>query len=220
MPELPSVAVLLSGGGTNLQAIADYAARVGTFRIAGVISDQPDAGGLARAARMDLPATVCARARGASRAEHEHVVVQALAQWSPDLVALAGYMRILSGSLVSQFEGRMLNVHPSLLPRYRGLDTYRRALADGAAQHGSSVHYVTEELDGGPVIAQAATAIADDDDEQSLRHRVQAMEYRLFPRVIDAVCRGDIGLADGHVHWRRQALPAPLSLEQLEEVYR
>lgn len=214
---------MLSGTGTNFAAIADYAARVGTFEVCHVISDRDQASGLDKARARKIPAEVIAMDKGADRAEHERRVAQFLHNINPDLVALAGYMRILGPTLVGAWRGRMLNVHPSLLPKYRGLHTYRRALEDGETEHGASVHFVTEELDGGPVIAQARTVIAHDDTEDTLRSKVQQMEYELFPRVIEALCLGqaslDTSAADGAtgVLWQGRPLARPLELAQIRE---
>lgn len=214
---------MLSGEGTNFAAIADYAARMGTFTVCHVISDRADAGGLIKARERGIDASLLTRAAGATRSEHEQIIAERLRSVAPDTIALAGYMRILGPTLVRAWQGRMLNVHPSLLPKYRGLHTYRRALEDGAAEHGASVHYVTEELDGGPVIAQARTAIAPDDTEATLRNKVQTMEYELFPRVIEAVCLGHVHFRAGHdehnsdVLWRGHPLSQPLDVAHLRE---
>ncbi|MGB5743544.1 MAG: phosphoribosylglycinamide formyltransferase, partial [Sedimenticolaceae bacterium] len=149
------VVVLISGSGTNLQALIDAAATGQPFEICGVISNRPDAPGLARATAAGIPVRVVDHTRFPDRARFDDALGDAIAAFSPELVVLAGFMRILSDALLSRFAGRMLNIHPSLLPRFRGLHTHRRALEAGAAEHGASVHLVTTELDGGPVIAQA-----------------------------------------------------------------
>jgi phosphoribosylglycinamide formyltransferase-1 len=220
MTNRPRVAVMLSGSGTNFAAIADYADRAGTFDVDHVISDQPDAGGLSKARDRNIAISVIERDKRSERAEHDRRVGECLRRVAPDVIALAGYMRILGPTLVEHWRGRMLNVHPSLLPKYPGLHTYRRALEDGAAEHGASVHFVTEQLDGGPVIAQARTRITAEDTEQTLRNKVQGMEYTLFPRVIEAVCLGHARLScgdDGHVLWHGAPLAQPLDAASLRE---
>jgi phosphoribosylglycinamide formyltransferase-1 len=179
------VAVLISGSGSNLQAIADAAAadRI-PVDIAAVVSDRVDAYGLERATAAGIP-SVCLPGKGfGSREEFDAALGERLASLAPDLVVLAGFMRILTGDLVAAWHGRMLNIHPSLLPAYRGLHTHRRVLEAGDAEHGTSVHFVTPELDGGPVVAQARLRVEPDDDEQSLTRRIQAMEHRLYPEVV------------------------------------
>ncbi len=208
------VVVLLSGHGSNFQAIADYASACAAFDVVGVISDQADAYGLDRARTFKIPAITCERAQG-SRTEHESAITAQLAALTPDLLVLAGYMRVLSPEFVRDWHGRMVNVHPSLLPKYRGLDTYARALAAGETRHGASVHFVTEQLDGGPVIAQHSVAIDADETEQTLRAKVQYIEYYMYPRVIDALARGDARLHDDKILWRNAPLSAELTLDEL-----
>lgn len=216
MTDLPRVVVMLSGTGSNLSALADHAARHGAYSIVHVICDQPGAGGLKRADRLGIQYTVCPRADGQSRAAHEAEVGRVLDALVPDVIVLAGYMRILGADLVRRWRGKMLNVHPSLLPKYRGLHTYRRAIDDGERWHGTSVHFVTETLDGGPVIAQARVAIEPGDTEATLRERTQRAEHALYPRVVAAVAHRDAVLVDDEtVHWRSVPLAAPLAPEDL-----
>ena len=216
MAERPRVLVMLSGVGSNLDAMLAHARQHGDFAVDHVLSDQPDSAGLARAAGLGIATTCCARAPGATRQAHDAVVMQALQAAAPDLVVLAGYMRILGGALVRAWHGKMLNVHPSLLPKYKGLHTYRRALADNEPWHGASVHFVSEALDGGPVIAQARVAIEAQDTESSLKARTQRVEHELYPATVAAVCRGDIALGpDDRVRWRGTVLSDPLRLHDL-----
>lgn len=212
------IAVLLSGQGSNFHAIADYATHSAAFNVVGVISDRASAYGLERARSFGIPAIACERANG-SRAEHETALSDQLARLSPDLLVLAGYMRVLSPAFVGAWRGRIVNVHPSLLPKYRGLDTYARALAAADTHHGASVHFVTEQLDGGPVIAQHAVAIEAQDTEQTLRAKVQHIEYQLYPRVIDALAHGDVRLHDDRILWRDAPLDAALTLDELTRVH-
>lgn len=179
------IAVLASGSGSNLQAILDQQ-QAGNLRIniALVVSDVPGAHALTRAERAGIDRKVIDPHEFENRQQWTAALVAALREAGIQLVVLAGFMRIVDSALLEAFPGRVLNIHPSLLPRYRGLDTYRRALEAGDSHHGTSVHFVTEELDGGPVIAQARLPIGDDRDPKRLKVRVQAAEHWLYPRVI------------------------------------
>ena len=190
------LAILISGRGSNMAAIARACAegRIGAH-VGLVVSERPGAAGLdtARALGVD---TLTVPWRGATeRAAFESELGAALAAAAPDVIALAGFMRILSEEFVAARAGRILNIHPSLLPNYRGLHTHRRVLEAGDAMHGASVHFVTAELDGGPVILQSRVAVRPDDTEDALSARVQATEHTIYPRVIG-------WLADGRLAWR------------------
>lgn len=176
--------ILISGSGTNLQAFLD-AAREPDYPldIVGVISDNADAFGLTRAERAGVATAVVSRERNAPRAAFDTALAKAVNGFAPSLVILAGFMRIIAGELIEQYAGRMLNIHPALLPRYKGLHTHRRALEHGDREHGTTVHFVTAQLDDGPSILQAALRIRADDDEASLSARVQAMEHKIYPLV-------------------------------------
>ena len=180
-----NLVVLISGNGSNLQAILDGAAS-GELpaRVAAVISDRADAYGLKRAARAGVPAHVVARDAHAGRDAFEDELLRRVESHAPDLIALAGFMRVLSPHFVGRFPRRILNIHPSLLPKFKGLNTHQRALDAGERRHGASVHFVTAELDGGPVILQSEVEIAPGDDAESLRARVLREEHRLYPRAI------------------------------------
>ncbi|MEM6640114.1 MAG: phosphoribosylglycinamide formyltransferase [Pseudomonadota bacterium] len=195
MADPARIAVLLSGTGSNLDAIVEHQKHTDAYRVTQVISDNPAAGGLMRAAARGIATTALPSLADMPRAAHDQAVQAVLLELDVDLVVLAGYMRILSAEFVRTFHGRMLNVHPSLLPRYRGLHTYRRALENGDLWHGTSVHFVTEELDGGPVIGQSRIPIHADDTETTLRARTQREEHRLYPLCVAAVSRGRIGVA-------------------------
>lgn len=209
------VVVMLSGEGTTLQAILD-ASDGRSYRVCGVISDRPRVPGLKRAARAAVPTAVVDFATFAgNRAAFDRALIDAVERFAPGLVVLAGFMRILGPTFVGHYRGRLVNIHPSLLPKYKGLDTYRRVLAAGDAHHGTSVHFVTEELDGGPVIAQAAVAVRPGDDAASLSARVQARERRLYPEVLDWFGRGRVVYRDGAA-WldgRRLDTPQRVQLE-------
>jgi phosphoribosylglycinamide formyltransferase-1 len=196
--------VLISGAGSNMVAIARAcAAGSPAADIAIVIADVPEAGGLARARELGLPALVVDRRaytrEGAhDRAAFEFALAVAITDSSADYVILAGFMRVLSAAFVDGYAGRMLNIHPSLLPRYKGLHTHARALAAGDSEHGVSVHFVTSELDGGPLIAQSAVPVAPGDTVASLSARVHAQEHMLYPMVIEWLTSGRLQWNSGN----------------------
>ncbi|ATJ83043.1 phosphoribosylglycinamide formyltransferase [Halomonas beimenensis] len=189
------VVVLISGSGTNLQALIDAQQHdeLGG-EIVAVISNQPDAYGLQRAREAGIDAVALPHREYESREAFDGALIKVIERHEPDLVVLAGFMRILTPRFVQRFLGRMLNIHPSLLPAYQGLHTHARALADGAVEHGCSVHFVTEELDGGPVAIQAAVAIAPDETEDSLKAKVQAREHLIFPIAVRWFLEGRLRL--------------------------
>ncbi len=209
------VAVLISGSGTNLQAIIDAnAAGDLGIDIVGVISDRPDALGLQRARDADIPAIAIDFKACANRSHYDKQLAQELSKFAPDLVVLAGYMRILPDATVNQFRGRMLNIHPSLLPAYPGLDTYTRALAAGEAWHGSTVHFVTPELDAGPGILQYRLRIRADETEPALRARVQNGEYIIYPQAIAWFAASRIKLQDNTVSMDGKPIDGPVVIDE------
>lgn len=179
------LAVLISGRGSNMVAIAQACAagRIDA-RVNHVISDQPDAEGVSRAHDLGLATSVIARPAFANQGDFEEALARAIEARPHELVVLAGFMRILSPEFVARYTGRMLNIHPSLLPLYRGLNTYRRVLAAGDAHHGASVHFVTADLDAGPVVLQSRVPVLPGDTEESLAERVHAAEHIIYPKVI------------------------------------
>jgi phosphoribosylglycinamide formyltransferase 1 len=181
-----STAVLISGSGTNLQALVD--ADLASAKIALVVSDRADAYGLERAARAGIPHAVVEP--GTSREAFEAEIDRLLRAHGVDLVCLAGFMRILSPALVERWRDRMLNIHPSLLPAFRGLHTHRRALAAGVRFSGCTVHIVRPELDQGPIVVQAVVPVLPDDDEAALAARVLAAEHRCYPLALDLIAAG------------------------------
>lgn len=177
--------VLISGNGSNLQAIIDrIAAGDLAATVAAVISDRADAHGLARAQRAGIAAAVVARGDYASASDFFTALRLRVESFAPDLLVLAGFMRVLPADFVARFENRLINIHPSLLPKFKGLHTHRRALAAGATVHGATVHWVTAELDAGPVILQAEVTVEAGDTAESLAKRVLAQEHRIYPRAI------------------------------------
>ncbi len=185
------VAVLISGAGSNMAALIDAARRADApFEVVVVLSNRLDAGGLAVAEAKGVPAAVVDQLPfGRDRAAHEAAVQTVLEAHGVEVVALAGYMRLLTPFLVGRWAGRMLNIHPSLLPKYPGLDTHARALAAGDAEAGCTVHLVTEGVDDGPVLGQAVVPVQPDDTPGSLAQRVLAAEHALYPRVLADFCR-------------------------------
>ncbi|MHC1479798.1 phosphoribosylglycinamide formyltransferase [Frateuria aurantia] len=197
IPRPLSIAVLASGRGSNLQALLDACANGRlNARVSLVGSDRADAQALVRAEAAGIAHFSLDPKDFAERAHFDAALFERVAQARPDLVVLAGYMRILAAATVADWQGRMINIHPSLLPLHRGLHTHRKALAQGDAEHGSSVHFVSAELDGGPVIAQARTPVHADDDERSLGQRVLQLEHQLLPSVVALI-------ADGRLEWQQ-----------------
>ena len=190
------LAVLISGRGSNMAAIA-HACAQGEInaRIALVVSERPGVAGLETARAMGIETRTVPWAGAAERVRFEHELDAALAAVQPDIIVLAGFMRILSQQFVEARAGRILNIHPSLLPKYRGLHTHRRVLEAGDRVHGASVHFVTAELDGGPIILQSRVAVRPGDTEHTVSARVQATEHIIYPRVVG-------WLADGRLAWR------------------
>ncbi|HEV2083302.1 MAG TPA: phosphoribosylglycinamide formyltransferase [Brevundimonas sp.] len=189
-PRVP-VAVLISGAGSNMAAIAD-AARMpdAAFEVRAVISNVPGAGGLALAEARGIPAVVVDhRAFGQDRRNHEQAIHAVLEAHGVEVVALAGYMRLLTPWLVSAWEGRMLNIHPSLLPRHPGLDTHGRALKAGDVEAGCTVHVVIDDVDAGPILGQSRVPVLPGDDVHALAARVRTAEHELYPAVLDRFCR-------------------------------
>jgi len=211
------LAVLVSGNGSNLQALLDAAAR-GEIHVEPrvVVSDRPGAYALERAARAGVGARVLEARDYADRASYDAALGELLDASGAELVALAGFMRVLSPCIVQRWAGRMLNIHPALLPSYRGLHTHRRVLAAGERVHGASVHFVTEELDGGPVVVQARTPVLDGDDETQLAARVLRVEHRIYPLAVGWFASGRLELRDGRPHLDGVALDAPVSYDARE----
>lgn len=184
--DAPSIVVLISGSGSNLQALIDAEAHHQlSGKIVAVISNEPDAYGLTRAHDAGIDAVVLPHREYDSREAYDGALIKVIERHQPDIIVLAGFMRILTPRFVQRFLGRMLNIHPSLLPAYQGLNTHARVLADGASEHGCSVHFVTEELDGGPVAIQAALNITTDDTEATLKEKIHAREHLILPIAVN-----------------------------------
>lgn len=210
------VVVLVSGSGSNLQALIDAAQGDLPIRIRAVVSNEPDAFGLERARRAGIEARTLSHRAYPSRDAYDAALGSLIEELEPGLIVLAGFMRILTPAFVGRFKGRMLNIHPSLLPKLRGLHTHQRALDAGESVHGASVHFVTEELDGGPVVLQARVPVEPGDDPDRLAARVLQQEHRIYPRVVNWFAQGRLMLhADGRPRLDGQVLDSPLLLDEL-----
>jgi phosphoribosylglycinamide formyltransferase-1 len=202
------IVVLVSGNGSNLQAIIDACQQKkinGT--LAAVFSNKADAFGLERAREAGIPAHALAATQFANRAAFDRELMHEIDAYAPDLVVLAGYMRILSPEFVARYSGRLINIHPSLLPKYPGLHTHRQALDNGDEEHGTSVHFVTDELDGGPVILQAKIPVFDGDDEDDITARVQHQEHAIYPLVVSWFMEGRLEMRGNAAWLDGKALP-------------
>ncbi|MFD2166921.1 phosphoribosylglycinamide formyltransferase [Thalassotalea euphylliae] len=184
------IVVLISGSGTNLQAIID-ACKSNDYpgNVVGVVSNKADAYGLQRAQNDNIDTTCLSHKDFESRELYDQALVKAIDAYEPDYVVLAGFMRILTPAFVQHYLGKLVNIHPSLLPKYQGLNTHQRAIDAGDSEHGVSVHFVTEELDGGPVILQAKVPIFDGDTADVLAGRVHEQEHRIYPLVVKWLCQ-------------------------------
>jgi phosphoribosylglycinamide formyltransferase-1 len=208
------IVVLISGRGSNLQAIIDGTAGGELpVEIRAVISNRPDAGGLALAARAGINTEVVDHTAFGSRTEFDGALMACIDRYRPGLVILAGFMRLLTPEFVQHYRGRMLNIHPSLLPDFPGLDTHQRVLAAGRSEHGASIHFVTEEMDGGPVVLQARVPVVAGDTVETLARRVLEQEHRIFPLAIRWFAEGRLRLADtGQVLFDGRPLSRPHQL--------
>lgn len=211
------IVVLVSGRGSNLEAIV-AATEDGSIqgRVVAVISNRPEAGALEHARRHGIPTETLDHRTYPDRGRFDQALAAAINAHGPQLVVLAGFMRILTPGFVSRYAGHMLNIHPSLLPHYPGLHTHARALAAGAHRHGASVHFVTNELDGGPVVLQGDVPVCPGDDAKRLAARVLRIEHIIYPRAIAWYAAGRLRLADTYVELDGQPLHAP-PLLHLEE---
>lgn len=213
MFSLTKIVVLASGNGTNLQALID-ANHTGRIRaeIAGVICNVPDAYALERARQANIRTQVIDHRKFEDRAAFEAEVTKVLQEWKAELIVLAGFMRVLTPAFVNRYSGQMINIHPSLLPAYRGLHTHARVMATGDRSHGCSIHYVTSELDAGAVIAQAVMNVTAKDDLESITSRVLELEHHLYPLVVSWIAAGRIALLGNRVYLDGQELQDPIRI--------
>ncbi|WP_371372593.1 phosphoribosylglycinamide formyltransferase [Thalassotalea aquiviva] len=209
MQQSKRIVVLISGNGSNLQAIIDACneQRI-CANVVGVVSNKADAYGLTRAKNSNIDHAVVAHTDFSERQLYDQELIKVIDSYQPDLIVLAGFMRILTPTFVQHFAGRLLNIHPSLLPKYQGLNTHQRAIEAGDSEHGVSVHFVTEELDGGPVILQAKVPVFDNDKAVDLAARVHEQEYRIYPLVIKWYCESRLQMKDGNAILDNNVLPA------------
>jgi phosphoribosylglycinamide formyltransferase-1 len=198
MSKQASIVVLISGNGSNLQTILDQCEQ-GSIngKVTAVFSNKSTAYGLERAQEAGVDAISLSQADFADRDAFDAALMTQIDQYQPDLIVLAGYMRILSDDFVQHYAGKMLNIHPSLLPKYPGLDTHQRAMDNGDEEHGASVHFVTPELDAGPVILQAKVPVFTEDDIEELSSRVHTQEHMIYPMVIQWFCARRLAMTNG-----------------------
>ncbi|MDO3384557.1 phosphoribosylglycinamide formyltransferase [Gilvimarinus sp. SDUM040013] len=203
------VVVLISGSGSNLQALIDGQSSAGLpIEIAAVISNRPNVKGLERAAQAGIEAITLDHKGFESREAFDAALAEHIDSYRPDLIVLAGFMRILTPAFTQRYCGRMLNIHPSLLPKYQGLNTHQRALDAGDSEHGVTVHFVTAELDGGPAAIQAVVPILAGDDASILASRVQAQEHVIYPMAVQWFAEGKLTMADNKALLDGEPLPA------------
>jgi phosphoribosylglycinamide formyltransferase-1 len=215
-PRQPIV-ILISGRGSNMRALIERSRMAdAAYSVASVISDRADAGGLEIARQQGVAARALPRPAGSERADYDRLLAAAISEYSPSLVVLAGFMRILSTEFVERFAGRILNIHPSLLPKYAGLHTHRRALEAREAEHGVTVHFVTEQLDGGPPVLQARVPILPDDTETTLSQRVLIQEHIIYPLAVNWFCQGRLRCEAGKARLDGRLLSEPLQIGDLQ----
>jgi phosphoribosylglycinamide formyltransferase-1 len=217
MPENSAIVVLISGSGSNLQAIID-AVQEGriTGHIVAVISNRTDAYGLERASQAGIPTRVLDHSLYPNRDLFDSELMSVIDAYHPQLIVLAGFMRILTEGFVRHYEGRMLNIHPSLLPKYRGLKTHARAIEAGDSEHGVSVHFVTPELDGGPVVLQARVPVEPDETPETLAARVLEKEHIIYPLAIGWYMSGQLRLDNQQVVFKGVTIDRPIQLDEIE----
>lgn len=219
---MKNIVVLISGQGRNLQALiaAQQAGRI-NGRIAAVVSNKVDAGGLAYAREAGILTEVVPHADYTERSVFDAALAAAIERHHPDIVVMAGFMRVVGDDFTRRFRGRMLNIHPSLLPKYPGLKTHQRALDAGDAEHGATVHFVTEELDGGAPVIQGRLRVDPQDTVQTLAERVMRdIELKIYPQVVAWMARGELKLENERVWFRGQRRSAPLTLDDLDAEFR
>jgi len=198
---MKKIVILISGRGSNMQAIVEAAAKQQwPAQIAAVISNRADAGGLEYAASRGIPTAIVVSKQFVTREAFDAALQAKIDEFAPDLVVLAGFMRILTAGFVEHYAGRMLNIHPSLLPSFVGLATHQQAIDAGVKVHGVTVHFVTAELDHGPIVAQAVVSVLDDDTEDTLSHRVLEQEHQIYPRAVLQFVEGKLRIEGNRVH--------------------
>ncbi|MCQ8896520.1 phosphoribosylglycinamide formyltransferase [Limnobacter humi] len=215
---MPSVVILISGRGSNLQALIDHATQTSEYQIRAVISNRPKAAGLDLARAAGLPTAVLDHTAFDSREAFDAALAEQIDRFDSDWVVLAGFMRVLTPGFVQRYLGRLINIHPSLLPAFPGLKTHQQALDAGVRVHGATVHFVTPELDHGPIVDQAVVQVLPGDTAETLAARVLKLEHVLFPRALADLCSGRLRWsADQTTQTVQGALAAPLLIEMMNK---
>ncbi|MEE9451451.1 MAG: phosphoribosylglycinamide formyltransferase [Gammaproteobacteria bacterium] len=206
-----TIVVLISGHGSNLQAIIDEIDKDLPIQISAVISDQANAYGLTRARQAGIKTTVVPAQDYPNRQAYDQALLTTIKQYQPELIVLSGFMRILGEVIIYHYTGKIINIHPSLLPKFKGLHTYVQAIAAQEKHHGSSVHFVTAELDSGPIIAQSTLDILADDSAETLKQRTQSLEHQLYPQVLRWFAENSLHLSAEGIYKDNQLLTGPIS---------
>jgi phosphoribosylglycinamide formyltransferase 1 len=218
MPPRQPIVILISGRGSNMRALIERSRSDQTaYAVAAVISDRPDAGGLEVARSLGVATRPLPAPKGMDRAAYDALLAPVIEEYSPALIVLAGFMRILSAPFVQRFAGKLLNIHPSLLPKYTGLHTHQRALDARETEHGVTVHFVSEQLDGGPRVLQARVAVLPGDTEAALGQRVLAQEHVIYPLAVNWFCQGRLRWVAGKAWLDGKPLDEPVQLADLEQ---
>jgi phosphoribosylglycinamide formyltransferase 1 len=216
-PPRQPIVILISGRGSNMRALIEHSqAQTAAYTVCSVIADRADAEGLDTARRFGIAARALVPAKDMQRAEYDRSLAAAIDECSPSLIVLAGFMRILSAPFVERYAGKMLNIHPSLLPKYPGLHTHRRALEAHDAEHGVTVHFVTEQLDGGPPVIQARVPVETGDTEATLSRRVLAQEHVIYSVAVDWFCAGRLRCLSGQAVLDGRILSEPVQMTDIE----
>jgi phosphoribosylglycinamide formyltransferase-1 len=216
-PSRRSVVILISGRGGNMRALIEQSRLPDSpYEVVTVFSDKAHAAGLELARERGVPARALPVSAGEERTSYDRRLADAVRACSPALIVLAGFMRILSAPFVAEFAGRVLNIHPSLLPKFPGLHTHRKVLEAGDSVHGVTVHFVTEELDGGPPVIQARIAVSADDDEAGLAAKIQIQEHKIYPLAVRWFCEGRLTYAAGQAWLDGHALQSPIQYDQIQ----
>jgi phosphoribosylglycinamide formyltransferase 1 len=217
-PPPQPIVILISGRGSNMHALIEASRQRGaSYAVSQVLSDRADARGLVGARDLGIPVRALPGCKDADRTAYDAALADAISEASPSLIVLAGFMRILTAEFVQRYEGKILNIHPSLLPKYPGLHTHRRAIEAADSEHGATVHFVTAELDGGPRIIQARIAVAADDTEDSLATRVLAQEHRIYPLAVSWFCERRLRYQAGQAWLDGRPLSEPIRYSEGED---
>jgi phosphoribosylglycinamide formyltransferase-1 len=217
MPSRQPIVILISGRGSNMRALIERSRTSdAAYSVCAVIADRADAGGLETARQLGVAARAVPRTTRLARPDYDNALAAAVDEHSPSLIALAGFMHILSAQFVARFAGKILNIHPSLLPKFAGLHTHRRALEAGEAEHGVTVHFVTEQLDGGPRVLQARVPVMPGDTEATLSERVLIQEHRIYPLAVNWFCEGRLRCEAGAARLDGKLLSEPVQLGDIE----